>query len=37
MVDREPVGYKHLETAAELSENLLEKFGQERCVEGMYV
>ena len=34
-VDRETVGFKHLETAAGSSENLQEKFGQESRIEGM--
>jgi hypothetical protein len=36
-VDGEPVRYKHLGRAAESSEKLLEKFGQDSRVEGMYV
>ncbi|KZF22636.1 hypothetical protein L228DRAFT_131240 [Xylona heveae TC161] len=36
-VDGEPVSYKHLEKAAESSEKLLEKFGQESRIDGMYV
>ncbi|KAJ5181212.1 hypothetical protein N7491_000767 [Penicillium cf. griseofulvum] len=34
-VDGEPVSYKHLERAAESSEKLLEKFGQDSRVEGI--